>query len=146
MKSPAQARRKRVITDFEDDGMTQQHFKDDCDINNIIAKYSRGDDISRYQRHVLEVDEDFPTGMTLLEAQQTVRNAEETFMSLPAVDRDYFKNDASRFFDYMHDPKNFKEAAERGYLDFTANPNYKPTQPEAKPATPASQTGDTKGG
>ena len=106
---------RRVIAQFEDDGMTQQHFKDDCDINKIVAKYMRGEDISRYQRTVLELGEDMPTSMELVEAENAYRKVSEAFQSLPAQDRDRFENDPSKFLKYMEDPKNVTESYDLGY-------------------------------
>lgn len=143
--SPASKRRKRVITAFQDDGMTQQHFKDECDINNLIAKYIRGDDMSRYQRTAQYLGEDFPTSMSLTDAENIIRKADNAFYALPAQDRDFFENDPNNFITYMEKPEFIEDSIKRGYRQVSGKlPPATTPEPKAKkgskpPSPPSSE-------
>lgn len=109
-------KRRRVVAAFdEEDGMTQQHFKDDCDINKIVGKYLRGEDMSSYMRHAQYIDDASITSLTLVEAENIVAKSREAFAALPAQDRDFFANDPVNFVRYMEDPEHLEDSYTRGY-------------------------------
>lgn len=139
---------KAFVVEFGDpetDDMTQQQFKEDSDINHIVAKYMRGDDISRYQRHVEYVGEDFPTSMELTEAENIIARARGYFDNLPAEDRDKFDNNPQGWLDYINDPRFESEHIQKGYRipkpqqpdqsqrEIHAEPFADKAQKEAKP-------------
>lgn len=91
--------RELVSTEFKEDSMTVQSFKDSCDINNIMKKYQRTgviDHINVYEPQYGEVD-----GTTFTEAMQTVANATTMFMDLPGRVREAFDHDPAKFLDYV---------------------------------------------
>lgn len=120
IRSKTKTQRVRVVVpwahpDWEDDGRTQTQFKDEVDINNIVARYLRGDDISRYQRAAHYHGEDFPTSMDLTEAMNITIKAQQAFADLPADDRDFFGNDPINFIKYMESPEHVEDSIKRGY-------------------------------
>ena len=94
---------------------TQQHFKDEVNINTIMRKARRsgvlpykGDKESHFQDL---------TGCTdYLEAQNRVIEIKQKFSELPANIRNKFKNEPDAILKYLQDPKNADEARELGLL------------------------------
>nr|QJB21113.1 MAG: internal scaffolding protein [Microvirus sp.] len=96
--------------------VVQKQFHRDTDINSIVAKYHRGEDISRYQRKSLPVfGDDFPSENSYLKAENQIRKVSEAFQNLPAQDRDYFENDPAEFLKYMGDKDKLEDSYKRGY-------------------------------
>lgn len=79
-------------------GRTKQEFKDECDVNNIIRRYTRDGFLAHVAQGVprfLDVSEvgDFR------QAIDQVRAATAFFEGLPAKVRAKFKNDPTKFID-----------------------------------------------
>lgn len=91
--------------------LTRQEFKDQVDINVMMANYeSTGDfpiDVlgNREPKYV-----DFTVYPdNLMDYMNMMRNAEEAFMRLPASVRTTFDNDAARFVEFASDEKNLDQ-------------------------------------
>lgn len=91
---------------------TKQAHKAECDVNNIVARYKKTGHLASVNRAVpvfADVSEvgDFRTAL------ETVRSAEDYFMSLPPRVRELFGNDAVAFLAEVQDPESaaMKEAA-----------------------------------
>lgn len=100
--------RKLVQTQNDEPSMTQQSFKEQCDVNNIMAKYQKTgviDHINVYEGHYGDVD-----GTTFTEAMQTVANAQTMFMDLPSRAREAFDHDPAKFLDYVNNLEETPEA------------------------------------
>ena len=105
--------RKLVQTVPEGPSMTQQSFKDACDINQIMAKYQKTgiiDHINVYEPAYGEVD-----GTTFTEAMQTVANATTMFMDLPSRAREAFDHDPAKFLDYVNNLEDKPESRQFMY-------------------------------
>lgn len=93
-------------------GVTQQQFKDDADINRIVARFVKTGLAPVNSRPPLPGDylaiTDFHTAM------QAVRQGEEAFAALPANIRLRFHNDPGRFVDWVLDENNKAEAESLG--------------------------------
>lgn len=94
--------------------VTDQSFKDECDINTIMARYQSTGELpvlNGTQGQWLDVTEmDFQNHMNfLLEAQQL-------FDDLPSAIRDRFGNDPGAFLGFCSDPDNRPELARMGLL------------------------------
>ncbi|WNK14792.1 MAG: internal scaffolding protein [Microvirus sp.] len=81
--------------------MTQQHFQDECDINNILAKFTT--------TGILETINggqylDLSTAQEYRQALHTVMAAEDSFAELPAEIRKEFNNDPMELLQFIHDP------------------------------------------
>lgn len=112
---------------------TKQEFRDECDINNIMKRWKRGQAIS----HLNEARPsfgDFTHVRDYLTAFEAVSEAQDAFAQLSAEIRDRMGNDPATLLAFMEDPENKEEAEELGLL----NPPEEPEVPEATsvPSTP----------
>jgi phage internal scaffolding protein len=106
-------REKRVSIDFKDEEtLTQQHHKDEVDINNILRKFQKHGAIEH--RNEYRGQYGFATSTTLQEAMDTVIRAETMFNDLPADVRSKFNQDAGQFLDFVQNPENAKELVKMG--------------------------------
>lgn len=94
-------------------GRTEQHHKDNCEIDNILRKYDKTGLITHVNRATAEYG-DFTLVNEYQESLNTVINAENAFMELPAHVRKKFGNDAGAFFEYATDPANKDGMVELG--------------------------------
>lgn len=106
---------KQVKTVIEDELKTDQSFKEECDVNNIINKYMKTGDSSIFNRTTGTYG-DFSEITDLKESMELVKYAEEQFMQIPAELRKKFGNDPTQLTEYLQDPKNHEEAQHYGLL------------------------------
>jgi len=96
--------------------MTQQQFKDECDVNHIMKKY-----ITTGEIHHLNRKQGVYADMSEIKDYQgmlhTVMEAQEAFQSLPADVREKFKNDPSKLIEFVQDPKNYDEGVKLGLYE-----------------------------
>ncbi|QCQ84885.1 internal scaffolding protein [Blackfly microvirus SF02] len=100
-------------TEVFDDGVTRQEFKDECDINVLMASYERTGVITHVNAappQFLDVT-DVPD---LARAIAIMHDAETAFMTLPASARKEFDNDPVKFMDFAGNPENLKRMREWG--------------------------------
>lgn len=135
--------RTRVQTINNEPSMTQQQFKDECDINNIISKYQKTGTITHLRRtegQYLDMSEisDYQTSLN------KVIEANRLFDELPSEVRLRFGNDPAQFINFCENPeKNYEEGVKLGLFNKKANTNNEPNderQPlvEKPPKTPPS--------
>lgn len=93
--------------------ITQQQFKDECDINNILKRYEKHgilpDLIKENPRYG-----DFSEVPTYQDALNTIHIAETQFMALPASTRQKFSNNPAQFLEFVHNPANIEEMVKLG--------------------------------
>lgn len=99
-----------------DDGRTQKHFKDEVDINNILAKYRKGQVMTHVKRAQARFG-DFSQYTDLASDMDKVAKAQQTFEMLPATLRNHFKNSIPGFFDFVNNPDNFEKGVELGIFE-----------------------------
>lgn len=125
---------KRKITKaFVGEGKTKQSFKDECDINKIMARFQQTgliDFVNNHQARYLDCD-----GVDYQNAMLTVANANSMFQSLPSSVRAFFENNPALFVDFASDPENLPKMHEMGLT----SPDYRPKPPTPSPA-PANAT------
>jgi len=121
--------RIRVQTVNKEPSLTQQQFKDECDINNIVKRYNQtGEFLHLTSKQGRFADfSDITDYQTMLD---TVARAQEAFASLPANVRTKFSNDPGRLLEFIQDKNNYAEGVELGLLT-------------PKPPTPTSQKAPT---
>ena len=73
----------------EGESMTQQHFKDECDIHNIISRHDRAGLIDNVQRGVAQYG-DFSAVQDYSDALRLIKAAQGGFVKLPS---DYEEDD-----------------------------------------------------
>lgn len=108
--------------------LTKQSFKEEVDINNIIAKYAATGTLGH-------VNEQKPTygyapATDFRTALHQVMDAEEAFSALPAKVRARFANDPALMLEFVQDAQNADEARKLGLL----REDRAEAQPEGAPA------------
>lgn len=110
--------RKRVQVDCSNDKIiTKQSFKNECDINRIMAKYLKTgvmSDAALNQRNAIFADVseigDFQQN------QQVIQEADKAFNTLPPEIRNRFHNSPAQLLDFCSNPENREEAIELGII------------------------------
>ncbi len=109
-------------------GLTQQHFKEEVDINRIVKKFMETGEIPLATK---QAEFGFASSMTFTEAMQITAQAKEEFMKLPAKVRSHFKNDPALYLDAASDPEERHTFIDLGLLE--ADPEEKPPEGEGTP-------------
>lgn len=99
---------------FDGPGRTKQAFKDECDINNIMARYMKTGVIDFVNKHQGQYGD--VTGLDYQEAMETIAQSKTLFNELPSTIRSRFENDPALFLDFVHDPANEEEMHELGLM------------------------------
>ena len=130
--------RKHAIK-FTQPSLTQQHSKDQVDINNIMARYIKTgvlDHVAKYQPQYRDNN-----ATDYQESMNIVIKADEMFSELPAQARKHFDNDPAAFLDFVQDPANHDKLHELG---LTENPPLVPqpktTETKNSPPSPVQKT------
>lgn len=128
---------QRVQITFPAQGRTKQEFKDESDINQIMARYMRTgliDNVTTKLPQFADVQ-----GQDFYEAMQIVAESKTLFEELPSKIRTEFENDPGKFLDFVHNPENRPRMAEMGLLRPDADLGYLPSaQPQTMQPTPQS--------
>lgn len=139
-----------AANDGAGDGMTQQEYADECDVNKILAKYKAQVNLEGYFDSSL-VFGDFSQVPTYQEMQDKVRAANELFMELPAAVRKHFDNDPGLFVAGAQTPEGVAFLKSQG-LGAVVEPVQVPGEPPkgassspAGQAVPTSPKADVKG-
>jgi len=106
----------RVASVNEEPSKTQQQFKDECDVNNIVKKYETTGEwlhLTRRQGVYADVSEIKDYHQSL----DKVQRANDAFMALPAEMRLRFQNDPGRLLEFLADPKNHSEGVKLGLYE-----------------------------
>jgi len=99
----------------EDATLTQQHFKDECDINNILRQFNV---TGLLPENTLSPRYGDFTGISdYHSALNQVIAAEDEFMALPAEIRSRFANDPAQLIDFLQNPENKPEAIKLGLVN-----------------------------
>lgn len=105
-----------VKTVNPDKTRTQQQFKDQCDVNQIIAKYKRGLPITHLAR-VQGTYADVSAIGDYHESMNKVLKAQDAFLTIPAELRNKLGNDPAQLIAFLNNPNNRDEAIKYGLLD-----------------------------
>lgn len=101
--------------------MTQQHFKEECDINNILSKYAETGIIENMGPGVYA---DLTQASDYRDALHTIMEADQAFQLLPSHVRKEFQNDPAQFMDFIHDPNNREKGIELGLFNEETTTSY----------------------
>ena len=99
----------------EDASLTQQHFKDETDINNILRQFNITGLLP--DQPLSPRYGDFTGIGDYHGALNAVIAAEDQFMALPATLRARFENDPAQLIDFLADENNRSEAEKLGLLE-----------------------------
>jgi len=94
--------------------MTKQHFKDECDVNQIVGRFQATGElpnVSELPPQFLDVTE-----MDFQAHQNFIAEAHTMFSELPSALRAQFENSPAKFLDFCSHEKNRPELAEMGLL------------------------------
>ncbi|WNK12464.1 MAG: internal scaffolding protein [Microvirus sp.] len=112
----------RLQVTFTGPGRTKQSFKEECDINTLMAKYLKTGQMDHVNqalpRFECVSDHDFQS------AQNLIADAKSMFENIPSAVRARFENNPGKLLDWVHDPKNVQEAASLGFLELDAVPDH----------------------
>ena len=117
--------------------MTQQNFKDECDINTIMSKYQ----VTGFLVDPLKLRTrkpqfgDFTSVPDYQTAQNVIVEGREAFEALPSRIRKYFNNDPALYLAFISDSNNLDKALEMGLVDSAYVDDVKKSlEPEPEPA------------
>lgn len=108
--------RRRVQLKFSEPSRTKQAFKNECDINQILAKYQKTQMLTHVNSHQGNYG-DFSNATDYQTALNSVMAANEAFMGLSSTIRSRFNNNPASFIDFISDDQNYDEAFKLGILD-----------------------------
>lgn len=94
--------------------LTQQHPKDECDINTIVDRFLRTGVMPENVR--MPTYGDFTQVIDFQGALNAIISAENSFMEMPASVRARFANDPGAFVAFCSDPENRAEAIKLGLV------------------------------
>ena len=94
--------------------MVQQHFKDECDINRIILRFTETGMVSHTNPNPPSFGDAPAT--TFDEAMFLIKEAQDQFDDLPAEIRAHFQNDPGQFVAAFEDADRREELTELGLI------------------------------
>jgi len=118
----------RIYAPHSDELITKQSFRNECNINTLMAKYYNTGEMPVLNLQAPQYLD--TTGVDYQEAMQFVAGANSLFQELPSSIRNRFQNDPAQFLDFTSRKENIPEMEQMGLL----RPDYK--APEAPTTTP----------
>lgn len=100
---------------FDEPSMAQQHFKDECDVNNILRKYESTGLVTHVANGTPSYG-DFSSVLEFQQAQNILIEAQDAFDALPASLRKRFDNDPAVMLEFIENPDNREEAENLDWL------------------------------
>jgi len=128
---------KSVSISFPEQGLTKQSFRDECNINNILAKYQKTGLLEFVNKNQPQYA-DF-TGFDFMNAMNTVAKANEMFEQLPASVRKRFNNEPGEFMAFVDDAANTDEAVRLGLATKREPAPLEPALSDPKGSEPVGQ-------
>lgn len=111
-------KRIAVQLEFNFPSLTEQHHKDDCDINVVLRRYMKTGVLPEAARG--GVYGDFTASASdFREAMNVITEARERFEALPSEVRERFSNSPEKLLAFLDDPENRTEAIKLGLVKAT---------------------------
>ncbi len=113
---------------------TKQSFREESEINNIMARYVKTgivDHLSKFGG-----DYGFATDVDFHSAMNIVVKADQMFDALPAEIRRRFNGDPGEFLEFVQNPENQEELIELGLAKRVKAEREPVVAPDAAPAAP----------
>ena len=119
IRSVYNQRPSRVQVEFVEPSLTQQQFKDECDITHIMVRYRETGFLTDPLKPgtVKPQFGDFSTAADFMEAQNIIVRARENFEALPSHVREEFGNDPARMLSFLEKESNYERAVELGLVE-----------------------------
>lgn len=108
--------RRRVSIDCSKDGRTKQSFRDECDINLIMARFLKTGQLSHLNKsspRYGDSSSDFNARMNV------ITSAKSSYEDLPSSVRDNFDGPED-FYHFVSDPKNSQEIFDMGLSELVS--------------------------
>jgi len=141
--------KKRVPFKTVGESRTQQHMRDETDINNIVARHIKGAPLGNPNATRRPMFGDF-SSVDFMHMQNSIADIDQTFRSLPARVRSRFNNDPYQVVRFVEKSENRAEAIKLGLVisDLPGNPEAPKAEetpmprpdPEANPHKAPSST------
>lgn len=103
----------RCFFETTGESLTQQHFTEECEINNILRSHDRNGVINHIHKGNA-IYGDFSEITDFTDALHLIKNANKEFMNIPSEIREQFQNDAGQFFKFASDPANKDQLIKMG--------------------------------
>ena len=116
--------RLSITVNCEEPTLTQQHFKDEVDVTNIVNRYALTRDPTILQR-TQEIYGD-ATSISFTEAMHTVKQAESEFHELPDEVKAQYNNEPSE------------------WLQDVVNPQIQESEPTVEPQIPQTEQSEVE--
>lgn len=107
-----QNKRNRVSLTCPEPTRTEQHHKDNVEINNILRRYEQTGILEHQNQYEGSYADLSP--LDFQEYQNKIASAWSMFEALPATVRARFSNDPAQFLAFVQDPANTDEALRLG--------------------------------
>jgi len=108
--------------------LVQQHFKDEVNINNIMAKAVRTGFLPQKSAGSYG---DFTNAYDFQSAQNKIIEAQNAFEALPANIRSRFRNEPANLIEFVNNSENYDEAVELGLIEHPAKAEKTPAEGQA---------------
>lgn len=139
---------KRVALSFlDEDGNTipsptEQHHKDECDIEKILRNYDKHGLVTHLNTAIAHYG-DFTEVNEYQSSLNLINDAQRAFSELPAQIRLQFNNDAGLFMEYCTNPKNTDRLIELGLMEKPAEKLTKKATPKEEDTPPKKEPSDS---
>lgn len=125
--------RKRVQISFPSESQTKQYFRDECNINNIVAKFSESGQLPT-NLNKLEPQYGEAPNLDLKESLDQVKALHAEFFELPYEMRKKFKNKPENYAQFLSlyeaDPASFDAYFDQPDLETDGTPVSRASEPE----------------
>lgn len=131
---------------FTEPSMTQQHFKDETMIDNILQKYAETGFLTDpfTPKRPIQFG-DFSDVKDFQTAQNAIALATEYFESLPASVRASFNNSPQEFLNALNDPEQRSKLEELGFVASEESEAPESTPQQTPSADPEPSVSDNNG-
>jgi len=124
-------KKRPFAQDFSGHGKTQQHFKQSCDVNNIVAHYT-ATGIDPYADRLKQQRFGFASSKTYEEAMRDTAEVNSAFLDLPSAKRAEYQNEPGNWLESLN-------TAPESLLEAETEPTPSPDTPDPEDSTPDEQ-------
>lgn len=128
-------------TECLDETLTQQHMKDECDINTIVERFGITGTVPTNVRQPLDID--FVEATDFHSAQNALIEAQQSFDAMPSAVREEFQNDPGKFIAFFQDEKNRERGEALGLINPRQKALTEPGQGGTQAPPPSGAPSDT---
>ena len=105
-----------IQLEFNLPSLTEQHHKDDCDVNIILERYCKTGVLPENARKNGVYGDFSACAQDYREAVRLLQDAHDRFDSLPSRIRERFDNDPEKLLAFLDNPENEAQARKLGLL------------------------------